>query len=71
MDIFLRQSWQDDRLRYPNKTPHLIISNQLIDKMWIPDLFFPNEKKASIHDITVPNKLMRVTPDGQVVYSMR
>merc|ERR1711884_580228 len=39
--------------------------------MWMPDIFFPNEKRASIHEITVPNKLMRLYPNGTVVHSVR
>jgi len=37
----------------------------------VPDLFFNNEKKANIHHVTVPNMLMHIYPDGDVVYSMR
>ena len=71
MDIFLRQIWYDNRLEFTNTTRPLTINSRLIDKMWTPDLFFPTEKKAYFHDITVPNKLMRVHPEGKVIYSMR
>ncbi len=71
MDIYLRQAWYDRRLAYSNSSQPLSISARLIPLMWTPDLFFPTEKKAVLHDITVPNKLMRVNPDGTVVYSMR
>ena len=61
----------DDRLTFTNTSRPLIISPQLISKMWTPDVYFPTEKRASLHDITVPNTLMRVYPDGHVIYSMR
>ena len=40
-------------------------------KVWVPDLYMVNEKRASIHDITTPNKLLHIYSDGLVIYSMR
>ena len=42
-----------------------------MDKVWVPDLFIPNEKSASLHMITVPNKLMHIYPEGRILYSVR
>ncbi len=41
------------------------------DKMWTPALFFPNEKQASVHHVTVPNTLIRIYPNGTMVKSVR
>jgi cation transporter family protein len=71
MDVYLREKWVDHRLQYSNTTRPIVINERLIPKMWTPDLFFPTEKKASFHTVTVPNKLMRIYPNGTVVYSMR
>lgn len=73
MSMFLRQRWHDHRLKY-DKIPgvsHLELDTKVIKNVWVPDLFFNNEKKADIHDVTVPNMLMHIYPDGDVVYSMR
>ncbi|XP_053400442.1 glycine receptor subunit alphaZ1-like [Mercenaria mercenaria] len=73
LSMFLRQSWIDSRLMY---TPiegmkTLELDTTSIAKVWIPDLFMPTEKKAIVHHVTVPNKLMHVYPDGKVQYSLR
>ncbi|XP_064637423.1 glycine receptor subunit alpha-2-like isoform X2 [Lineus longissimus] len=73
--IFMRQAWHDHRLAYG----HLGLSNdsmitldaRLIDSLWVPDLFFANEKKGHVHHITVPNRLLRLYKDGTVYYSAR
>jgi gamma-aminobutyric acid receptor subunit alpha len=44
---------------------------QFLNKIWKPDTFFVNGKKSKIHKITVPNKFLRITPDGKVSYSQR
>ncbi|XP_046577714.1 glycine receptor subunit alpha-2-like [Haliotis rubra] len=73
LTIFLRQTWQDTRLRYgslPN-IDALELDTRIMSQVWVPDLFFTNEKRADFHSITVPNKLMHVYPNGTVLYSAR
>ena len=41
------------------------------DKLWVPDLFFTNEKSGSFHDVTTPNRLLHVSPSGEILYSVR
>ncbi|XP_052794951.1 glycine receptor subunit alpha-2-like isoform X2 [Mya arenaria] len=70
---FLRQTWNDSRLSY-NALPNLKaleLDTRMMEKVWVPDLFIVNEKKASVHMVTVPNKLMHVYPSGKVHYSVR
>ncbi|KAA0194575.1 hypothetical protein HAZT_HAZT004632 [Hyalella azteca] len=43
----------------------------LREKIWKPDTFFENVKVASLHTVTVPNVLLRVSQNGDVLYSMR
>ncbi|XP_060084313.1 glycine receptor subunit alpha-2-like [Ylistrum balloti] len=71
--IFLRQKWIDNRLKYPpvSGMKMLELDNRMIDQVWVPDTFFANEKSASFHYITVPNKLMHLYPNGTVFYSVR
>ena len=73
MGMFVRQRWNDTRLSYePIPGFSLLeLDNALMSKVWVPDLFFPSEKKAEVHKVTVPNRLMHIYPDGRIVYSQR
>ncbi len=42
-----------------------------VSEIWVPDLFFRNEKNGVRHDITVPNRLLRIWPNGTILYSQR
>ena len=44
---------------------------QSLNTIWKPDTFFVNGKKSKMHKITVPNKFLRISPDGRVSYSQR
>ena len=39
--------------------------------IWIPDLFFENEKNAAFHQVVTDNRLLRVEADGNVYVSIR
>src|SRR5688572_23196097 len=41
------------------------------ERIWKPDLFFSNEKEGHFHDIIMPNVLLRIYPNGNVLYSIR
>jgi hypothetical protein len=40
-------------------------------RVWMPDLFFANEKEGHFHNIIMPNVYIRIHPDGSVLYSIR
>ena len=40
-------------------------------RVWMPDLFFANEKEGHFHNIIMPNVYIRIFPDGSVLYSIR
>ncbi|XP_005110241.2 glycine receptor subunit alpha-2 [Aplysia californica] len=42
-----------------------------MEQLWMPDLYFINEKEASLHDVTITNKLLHIYRDGTVQSSMR
>ena len=46
LDIYLRQSWQDDRLRSASDTRQLLLVSRrsVIDRLWTPDIYFLNVK---------------------------
>ncbi len=71
MDIYMRQEWYDSRMMFPDRDKAMVLPAKVMEHLWTPDLFFPNEKSAMFHDVTVPNKLMRLYPNGTVVYSVR
>ena len=67
-----REEWDDERLRYDDmngRIQFLVLTEP--DKIWKPDLFFKNEKKGHFHNIIMPNVLLRIFPNGHVLYSIR
>ena len=41
------------------------------DRLWVPDVFFRNEKRANFHFVTIPNRLMRLYKDGRIWYATK
>ncbi|XP_055515523.1 gamma-aminobutyric acid receptor subunit delta isoform X2 [Leucoraja erinacea] len=71
MTVFLRQIWRDDRLSYNHTNKTLGLDSRFVDKLWLPDTYIVNAKSAWFHDVTVENKLIRLQPDGVILYSIR
>ncbi|XP_069027689.1 gamma-aminobutyric acid receptor subunit alpha-6a [Embiotoca jacksoni] len=71
MDMFFRQMWVDERLKFEGNTEILKLNNRMVDKIWTPDTFFRNSKKSISHNMTTPNKLFRIMQNGTVLYTMR
>lgn len=71
MGIFMRQKWNDPRLSFNEYTEKVAVHTKLLHKLWFPDLFFANEKKASFHRVTADNRLLHLFPNGDVLYSVR
>ncbi|CAJ1058022.1 gamma-aminobutyric acid receptor subunit alpha-6a [Xyrichtys novacula] len=71
MDMFFRQMWVDERLKFEGPTEILRLNNRMVDKIWTPDTFFRNSKKSLSHNMTTPNKLFRIMQNGTVLYTMR
>lgn len=71
--VLLRQVWEDHRLNYTNMSdlPRLEVDSSQIPKLWVPDLFFSNEKKGAFHDVTLPNRMFHIYKNGTVFYSVR
>uniref|UniRef100_A0A914NB31 Ig-like domain-containing protein n=1 Tax=Meloidogyne incognita TaxID=6306 RepID=A0A914NB31_MELIC len=77
-----REEWWDPRLAYSRfaddetEVPSFVVlatSEQadLSQQIWMPDTFFQNEKEARRHLIDKPNVLIRIHPNGQILYSVR
>ncbi|XP_030066599.1 gamma-aminobutyric acid receptor subunit alpha-3 [Microcaecilia unicolor] len=71
IDVFFRQSWWDERLRFDGPMKILPLNNLLASKIWTPDTFFHNGKKSVAHNMTTPNKLLRLVDNGTLLYTMR
>jgi len=70
--VIFRQEWVDERLKFDDmkgKIKFLTVTDSSV--IWTPDVFFPNENEGHIHDIIMPNVLLRIYPDGSVLYSTR
>ena len=58
--------WNDPRLNYRGLFDEdtVTVHPSLLEKIWMPDLFFANEKKANFHKVTQDNKLVRIYQSG-------
>ena len=72
LDCYFRQSWMDHRLAF-NATgiSALALNWAFLAKIWVPDTYILNGKKSYLHKITVPNKFVRISSNGEVSYSQR
>lgn len=72
VDLYLRQKWQDERLKHPDITEVLDLNDpNLVKAIWKPEVYFPNAKHAEFQFVTVPNVLIRINPDGEILYMLR
>ncbi|XP_063089277.1 gamma-aminobutyric acid receptor subunit rho-2 isoform X2 [Cavia porcellus] len=72
MTLYLRHYWKDERLAFPSTSnKSMTFDGRLVKKIWVPDVFFVHSKRSFIHDTTTDNIMLRVFPDGHVLYSMR
>lgn len=71
--FFLRMYWKDERLAYNNTgyKKRLALNAKMVQHMWIPDIYFVNEKSGIKHDLTKENEVVRLWPNGEVFHSMR
>ncbi|VEL13967.1 unnamed protein product, partial [Protopolystoma xenopodis] len=75
-DFLLRQSWVDPRLAWDHDAifknyTKTIASPILKESLWLPDLFFRNGKEGRLHTMTNNNYLIRIKPNGEVLYSQK
>ncbi|XP_041420587.1 gamma-aminobutyric acid receptor subunit rho-1-like [Xenopus laevis] len=72
MTLYLRHYWKDERLSFPSSNNQsMTFDGRLVKKIWVPDMFFVHSKRSFIHDTTTDNVMLRVQPDGKVLYSLR
>ncbi|KAL2085859.1 hypothetical protein ACEWY4_019179 [Coilia grayii] len=72
MTLYLRHYWQDERLAFASgNNLSRTFDSRLVRKIWVPDVFFVHSKRSFIHDTTTENIMLRVFPDGNILYSVR
>uniref|UniRef100_A0A8C2FH24 Gamma-aminobutyric acid type A receptor beta3 subunit n=1 Tax=Cyprinus carpio TaxID=7962 RepID=A0A8C2FH24_CYPCA len=70
MISYYYQYW-DKRLAYSGIPLNLTLDNRVADQLWVPDTYFLNDKKSFVHGVTVKNRMIRLHPDGTVLYGLR
>ncbi|XP_041463944.1 glycine receptor subunit alphaZ1-like [Lytechinus variegatus] len=70
MDLYFRQQWRDERLQF-NADFGLALNAEILDSFWIPDIYIINEKSANYHTILYKNSLLRIEPNGDMLFSTR
>ena len=70
--------WEDHRVAeiskkqlFPKDTEFIEVDSYKLNKFWVPDIYFPNEKKASFHNVMNENKMMKLSKNGTVSYTAR
>lgn len=71
MDVLLRQSWNDPRLKFEGPSQGLTIHTVTADNIWIPDTYITNGRKVTNQNASYGNKLMRLQSDGTLFYTLR
>ncbi|XP_076579731.1 gamma-aminobutyric acid receptor subunit beta-3-like isoform X1 [Chaetodon auriga] len=71
LTMYFQQYWRDKRLAYIGIPLNLTLDNRVADQLWVPDTYFLNDKKSFVHGVTVKNRMIRLHPDGTVLYGLR
>ncbi|XP_062306458.1 gamma-aminobutyric acid receptor subunit beta-3 isoform X2 [Osmerus eperlanus] len=71
LTMYFQQYWRDKRLAYAGIPLNLTLDNRVADQLWVPDTYFLNDKKSFVHGVTVKNRMIRLHPDGTVLYGLR
>lgn len=72
LSMYLRQQWLDSRLSFDPVANHnnsmLKLERKPWTRIWIPEVVFRNEKRATFHYVTTDNRMMRLYDTGNVWY---
>ncbi|XP_071499961.1 gamma-aminobutyric acid receptor subunit alpha-2-like [Diadema antillarum] len=72
IDMFFRQRWNDPRLKFNVTTfDELRLNTVMLESIWYPDTYFFNGKRSIKHSVTTPNRMFRVSPNGDILYTSR
>ncbi|XP_063587556.1 glycine receptor subunit alpha-2-like [Penaeus indicus] len=71
VDLFLRQRWAEARLNNSLQRPIDTHDPMVVKLLWKPEVYFPNAKHGDFQYVTVPNVLVRIQPNGTILYILR
>ncbi|CAB3400375.1 unnamed protein product [Caenorhabditis bovis] len=71
LDVYFQQFWKDPRLAHNESRRVLVKDKAVLHKMWHPDVYFANARIAEFHEVTQPNFLVWIQPDGSILYDTR
>ncbi|KAL3078229.1 hypothetical protein niasHS_012116 [Heterodera schachtii] len=71
LDVYLQQFWRDPRLAHNESSRILIRDKSILERIWHPDVYFANARIAQFHEVTQPNFLLWIEPDGSILYDTR
>lgn len=71
LDVYFQQFWKDPRLAHNESRRVLIRDKEVLSNMWHPDVYFANARIAEFHEVTQPNFLLWIEPDGSILYDTR
>jgi len=68
VSMYLRQQWNDPRLAFDDSAMRMKSIRLHGVDVWIPDTFLRNEKDAQFHRVSVMNRLLRLSSNGDLWY---
>ena len=76
VDLSVHFTWESNEIanlmeQHDIQFEFLDLDAQNMDIVWVPDIYFPNEKKAEVHKIMMSNKMLRIYKSGLVSYIIR
>uniref|UniRef100_A0A914W532 Uncharacterized protein n=1 Tax=Plectus sambesii TaxID=2011161 RepID=A0A914W532_9BILA len=73
LNLFVRLAWMDYRLKYDsaNESDFIVAGGDIAERIWKPDIYFPNERHGVKHELTVDNVNLRFYSDGQILLVVR
>lgn len=74
MEVILHLTWNDNRLakKFESFNVDFVeLGAQKMTNFWVPDIFFPNEKRAAFHNVMSHNKMIRLHRNQSVHFITR
>eukprot|EP00794_Sanderia_malayensis_P003667 gene3667-4184_t len=73
VDMYLRQRWNDPRLKHSLKRPLILLMGKghPANYIWVPDTVIANSINSKMHHVTVSNDKLDIYPDGSVFWGTR
>ncbi|XP_053373715.1 glutamate-gated chloride channel-like isoform X2 [Mercenaria mercenaria] len=71
--IYIRMNWTDHRLNYSANATYdvLKVSGSYINRVWVPDIYFHQDRKANFLGFIGKNELIYIGRNGNIRYSGR